>query len=202
MNEWISINQSTHTMKLLTVALIIALPNGILSFSVPGTTRRPLSALKMSSVLQIADDTSGTLGADDLFSDFPSMESIEAPINQVVQNALRSQIDQEMPKLRTEQDITRKRGPSVPRSVLKPKEDMENGVVAKSLLTQDAKPHGGRRVRASVRETGQESIRQYMETMCNHELLSKNEEIILAREIQILISWEEKREDLEAHLIR
>lgn len=59
-----------------------------------------------------------------------------------------------------------------------------------------------RRVRASVRETGNDSIKYYMKTMANHELLRKNEEIILAREIQILIKWEDKREELEAQLMR
>jgi hypothetical protein len=38
--------------------------------------------------------------------------------------------------------------------------------------------------------------------MCNHGLLNKNEEIILAREIQILIKWELVRVQLEADLLR
>jgi hypothetical protein len=38
--------------------------------------------------------------------------------------------------------------------------------------------------------------------MCNHELLNKNEEIILAREIQILLKWEAEREELEQQLLR
>lgn len=59
-----------------------------------------------------------------------------------------------------------------------------------------------RKVRASVKETGYDSMRNYIKTMCNHELLNKNEEIILAREIQLLIQWEEKREELEAKLLR
>jgi len=59
-----------------------------------------------------------------------------------------------------------------------------------------------RRVRASVRETGNDSMKYYLKTMGNHELLKKNEEIILAREIQILIKWEQQREELEAKLMR
>jgi GTP cyclohydrolase I len=59
-----------------------------------------------------------------------------------------------------------------------------------------------RRVTASVKETGMDSVRNYMKTMCNHELLNKNEEIILAREIQVLVLWEKKREELEAELLR
>ena len=53
-----------------------------------------------------------------------------------------------------------------------------------------------RKVRAKVRETGADSIWNYIKTMCNHELLNKNEEVILAREIQILVKWEEERENL------
>ena len=60
----------------------------------------------------------------------------------------------------------------------------------------------GRRIRANVRETGFDSMKYYMKTMGNHDLLQKNEEIILAREIQILIKWEELREELEAELLR
>jgi Sigma-70 factor, region 1.2 len=59
-----------------------------------------------------------------------------------------------------------------------------------------------RKVRANVRETGRDSMRDYIKTMCNHELLNKNEEVVLAREIQLLIEWEEEREKLEQHLIR
>jgi RNA polymerase sigma factor (sigma-70 family) len=57
-------------------------------------------------------------------------------------------------------------------------------------------------LRASVSETGYDSIRTYIKTMCNHELLNKNEEIILAREIQILMTYEQLREQLETDLLR
>lgn len=59
-----------------------------------------------------------------------------------------------------------------------------------------------RKIKASVRETGTDSMKDYMKSMCNHELLNKNEEIILAREIQILLKWEEKRDELENQLLR
>ena len=58
------------------------------------------------------------------------------------------------------------------------------------------------KVRANVKETGYDSMRNYIKTMCNHELLNKNEEIILAREIQTLIQWEAVREELETNLLR
>lgn len=59
-----------------------------------------------------------------------------------------------------------------------------------------------KKVTAHIRETGQDSMKYYMKTMANHDLLKKNEEIILAREIQVLVEWEKKREDLEATLMR
>ena len=59
-----------------------------------------------------------------------------------------------------------------------------------------------RRVRASVKDTGMDSLKSYLSSICNHDLLNKNEEIILAREIQILIKWEEERELLEEKLMR
>jgi hypothetical protein len=59
-----------------------------------------------------------------------------------------------------------------------------------------------RKLKASVKETGTDSMKHYIKTMCNHELLNKNEEIILAREIQILLKWEDEREQLEQQLLR
>jgi len=69
-------------------------------------------------------------------------------------------------------------------------------------LTTEAHGTGTPKIRAQVRETGYDSMRNYIKTMCNHELLNKNEEIILAREIQILIQWEAVRENLESDLLR
>lgn len=69
---------------------------------------------------------------------------------------------------------------------------------SQSQVELDAKP----KIKAQVRETGYDSIRSYIKTMCNHELLNKNEEIILAREIQILVQWEAVRDELEQELSR
>ncbi|KAL9188379.1 hypothetical protein ACHAXT_006757 [Thalassiosira profunda] len=60
----------------------------------------------------------------------------------------------------------------------------------KSQQSNDPGAVAGRRIRANVRETGFDSMKYYMKTMGNHDLLQKNEEIILAREIQILMNWE------------
>jgi hypothetical protein len=75
------------------------------------------------------------------------------------------------------------------------KSDMKKGIESEF-------PQKKRKGRVSVKETGYDSMRNYIKSMCNHELLNKNEEIILAREIQILLKWEDERENLEAKLLR
>ena len=72
----------------------------------------------------------------------------------------------------------------------------------KQAQSNDPATVAGRRIRANVRETGFDSMKYYMKSMGNHDLLQKNEEIILAREIQILMDWEEIRDELEGELIR
>jgi len=59
---------------------------------------------------------------------------------------------------------------------------------------KDKKPT---KIRASVTDTGNDSMSSYLKSMGNHELLRKNEEIILARQIQILMKWEELRSNYE-----
>jgi hypothetical protein len=73
---------------------------------------------------------------------------------------------------------------------------------SESKLLESEFPDAKKKIRANVRETGTDSIKNYIKTMCNHELLNKNEEIILAREIQILLKWEKQREELENQLLR
>jgi len=58
------------------------------------------------------------------------------------------------------------------------------------------------KVRASVRETGNDTMRNYLKSMGNHELLRKEDEIILGRQIQIFVKWEAVRQDLEDSLMR
>lgn len=53
-----------------------------------------------------------------------------------------------------------------------------------------------------VSETGDASISTYLKSMGNHELLRASEEIVLARQIRILLQWEEIREGLESNLER
>ena len=77
---------------------------------------------------------------------------------------------------------------------------VDNGALRESLMAE--KPTKTTKVNASVRETGLDSIKTYVKNLCNHELLNKNEEIILGREIQILIQYEQEREKLEAIVLR
>jgi hypothetical protein len=79
-------------------------------------------------------------------------------------------------------------------NVLDKANELESEVNKKQLQT--------RKQLINVKDTGMDSVRNYMKTMCNHELLNKNEEIILAREIQILVQWEKIRDELEAELLR
>mmetsp|Transcript_1315 Transcript_1315/g.2021 ORF Transcript_1315/g.2021 Transcript_1315/m.2021 type:complete len:576 (-) Transcript_1315:283-2010(-) len=58
------------------------------------------------------------------------------------------------------------------------------------------------KIRASVKETGAESMSYYLKTMANHELLQASEEVILAREIQKLCQYEDIRTSLEYDLLR
>ena len=60
-----------------------------------------------------------------------------------------------------------------------------------------------KRVTAQVQETGRDTIRQsYSKSFTNHELLSRESEAALAREIQMLARWEERRQELEVELMR
>ena len=80
---------------------------------------------------------------------------------------------------------------------------LEHAALSKSSqLQSEATMPVSRKSMIDVRETGMDSVRSYMKSMCRHELLNKNEEIILAREIQILARWEKHRDDLEAQLLR
>lgn len=83
-------------------------------------------------------------------------------------------------------------------------EDHNNNVInSKSIKSDSGNSDSTRpKMRVSIRETGYDSIKSYIKTMCNHELLNKNEEVILAREIQTLMEYETVREELETELVR
>ena len=58
------------------------------------------------------------------------------------------------------------------------------------------------KVTANVMDTGQDTIKQYVKSLANHQVLSPEDELILGRQIQILAKWEEKRQELESDLLR
>lgn len=83
-----------------------------------------------------------------------------------------------------------------------PNPNRKNASSGSKLESLEEEFSSKKKLTASVTETGTDSMKNYMKTMCNHELLNKNEEIILAREIQTLLKWEAQREDLELELLR
>lgn len=58
------------------------------------------------------------------------------------------------------------------------------------------------KITANVLETGQDTIRQYVKSMGQHQVLSKEDEAVLGKQIQTLSKWEEKRQHLEEKLLR
>jgi hypothetical protein len=59
-----------------------------------------------------------------------------------------------------------------------------------------------RKVRASIQETGSDTMNEYAKTMGNHEFLCREDEIVLGRQIQILVKWEAERMQLEEKLLQ
>lgn len=131
------------------------------------------------------------ISEDDMYSDFPADEDRHDATNHFQEDIKMPSFDTFSPALKVSPEDVAEAD----------KAAMAATLSSKDLLQRDSNKQG-RKVRASVRETGYDSIKSYIKTMCNHELLNKNEEVILAREIQILIKWEETREGLEASLLR
>ena len=66
----------------------------------------------------------------------------------------------------------------------------------------DAKRKRTSKVRASVKETGSDTISSYVKSMGQHELLPKESEELLGRHIQLLVKWEDVRQNLEESLLQ
>lgn len=58
------------------------------------------------------------------------------------------------------------------------------------------------KITANVLETGQDTIRQYVKSMGQHQVLSPEDESVLGRQIQVLNGYEEQRQELEETLLR
>jgi len=102
-----------------------------------------------------------------------------------------------------------------PNGGLAPPQEIERSSAAKKMktivvdmdseltkLTEKAMADKQNSGKATSRSQTYDSMNHYIKSMCDHDLLNKNEEIILAREIQLLVKWEDKREELEAQLLR
>lgn len=61
---------------------------------------------------------------------------------------------------------------------------------------------GQQHIRATVQETGRDTIQSYTKTLTNHELLSREAEVLLGKQIQVLVKWEDERQKLEEELLR
>merc|ERR1719183_293831 len=59
-----------------------------------------------------------------------------------------------------------------------------------------------KRVTATVQETGRDTIQSYTKSFTNHELLSREAEAALGREIQKLVRWNKRRMEIEVELLR
>ena len=57
-------------------------------------------------------------------------------------------------------------------------------------------------VRATVKETGSDSINSYVKSLGQHELLNKADEVLLARQVRLLITLEDTRKMLEKQQLR
>lgn len=77
--------------------------------------------------------------------------------------------------------------------------DNEEGVVQSDLPVQKKRKS---KVRATVKETGSDSINTYIKSLGQHELLNKADEVLLATQVRLLIRLEETRKMLESEQLR
>lgn len=79
-----------------------------------------------------------------------------------------------------------------------------SGMTSRSpgLKPTHTRPTKKGKVTANVLETGQDTMRQYVKSMGQHQVLSPEDESVLGRQIVILNSWEDKRQQLEETLLR
>jgi hypothetical protein len=68
--------------------------------------------------------------------------------------------------------------------------------------TSPKKKTTGTKITANVFESGQDTIKQYVKSMGQHQVLSPEDEALLGRQIQVLNGWEQRRQELEETLVR
>merc|ERR1719291_156533 len=72
----------------------------------------------------------------------------------------------------------------------------------KHFTTLTSSSNTDRVLHANVKETGKDTMSQYFKSIGNHELLRHEDEIVLGKQIQKLVKWEEIRNELEDELLR
>ena len=75
-----------------------------------------------------------------------------------------------------------------------------NDLIGTKVIASRYKPVT--KVMASVKETGGDSIGEYVKSIGSHELLPQESEMLLGKHIQLLVKWEEVRGGLENDLDR
>lgn len=75
-----------------------------------------------------------------------------------------------------------------------------NDLIETKVIARKSKPVT--KVMASVKETGGDSIGEYVKSIGSHELLPQESEMLLGRHIQLLVTWEKVRGGLEDDLDR
>lgn len=194
----------------LSSAFVIS-PRHVASFQPSSCSRLFASTLELSSPLTSSIATREEEEA--MFSDFPSLDDLElSPVMESKKAPQKTRHSIQVTEMMNASLNTSNRSfiQQQPSSVdtLSSQDEVGRKGQSSSLVNNPRKRllqetvGSQRRVTAKVRETGYDSMKNYLKTMCNHELLNKNEEIILAREIQILMTYETFREELEAQLLR
>ena len=89
-----------------------------------------------------------------------------------------------------------------PRATVEEEEATSNMVTLASTSSRVVRAPPRRRVRATVKETGSDSISTYVKSLGQHELLHQADEVLLGRQVRILMGLEDKRQELEEELLR
>lgn len=81
--------------------------------------------------------------------------------------------------------------------------NLDNRVTLSSSSSTSSTSSQKRRssIRATVKETGSDSISTYIKSLGQHELLYKEDEMLLGRQVRLLSKLEEKRHELELQLL-
>lgn len=80
--------------------------------------------------------------------------------------------------------------------------DSTSSLIETKVIAIKSKSKPVTKVMASVKETGGDSIGEYVKSIGSHELLPQESEMLLGKHIQLLVKWEEVRGEMEESLDR